>query len=251
MISQRPDQPEPHDSLCLRHQEGNIQCIPLQVGQELQGDRCVVPPIRTNDSVKYLSILVPTCHPTELSYFRCRKRRRSALNRPRRRGRRRRALRCELQCGRSRTATALQCPPGRRVLGYKRRIPAVSRSSRWPAITMHRGWQGRQVMHGAVSHRLCPGPRRRLPCPGVGGVGISYMNRSVTGCVPILGGSLQWGWQGRHFIHGPFWLGTAQGPESTMLSPESTRGARIHANNSRVHWCSSRHQLRCQIGTTR
>ena len=35
MVSQRTDQTDPRGSLRLRHQEGDIQRVPLQMGQEL------------------------------------------------------------------------------------------------------------------------------------------------------------------------------------------------------------------------
>ena len=80
MFRQCSDQPSPRGSLRPRHQEGDIQCVPLQ-RTRVVGDRSVIPPIRTNDSVKHLSILVPTSHPTEVRHFRCRECRRFGLNR--------------------------------------------------------------------------------------------------------------------------------------------------------------------------
>ena len=117
---------------------------------------------------------------------------------------------------------------------------------RWsPALP--RGWQYQKFIHKPVGYRLCSDPRRRPAMPGLGSVGSSSMNRSVTGCVPALGlPVMPRGWQrrwfirepvsnrlcsgprrryvmprdqqGRRFEHGLFRFGTVQGPNSTMLS---------------------------------
>ena len=97
MVNERSDQANPRDSCCFRHQESHIQRVSFKVGQELQGDRGVVPPIRSNYGIKYLSILVPTGRSAELRDFRGRKHGQTGSSRRGPRGRRQRNWRYELQ----------------------------------------------------------------------------------------------------------------------------------------------------------
>ena len=58
MVSERSDQADMCDLCRFRHQESHIQRVSFKVGQTLQGDRGVIPPIRSNYGIKCLSILV-------------------------------------------------------------------------------------------------------------------------------------------------------------------------------------------------
>ena len=69
MVSKRSDQADPCDSCRFRHQESHIQRVTFKVGQELQGDRVIVPPIRSNYGIKYLSNWSQLVDPMNLGTF--------------------------------------------------------------------------------------------------------------------------------------------------------------------------------------
>ena len=59
MVRQGVYQKLRHSPLGLRHQQGDVECISVQMREKLQ-DRChIIPTIRTHNGFKYLMVLFP------------------------------------------------------------------------------------------------------------------------------------------------------------------------------------------------